>query len=140
MNSHPVDFQEAGKILGRKGHKLHTVVGPKGFQCLVDDTYNYTADEIVMLAKSGRPPGTKIWRQIICPEKVAAEALMNQVLTAYREAGVPKGVEIYHEQSGGDHAYYFSPEATQLLPDNLRSYTVNLCFEPKISSLRKVQF
>jgi hypothetical protein len=94
MNSHPVDFQEAGNILGRKGHKLFTIVGPKGFQVLVDDTYTYAADEIVLLARSGRPPGTKIWRQIICTEKVAAEGLMNYVASAYSEAGVPKGVEV----------------------------------------------
>jgi hypothetical protein len=55
MDSHPVEFQEAAKVLGHKGHKLYTVVGPKGFQCLVDDTYNYSADEIVLLVKSGRP-------------------------------------------------------------------------------------
>lgn len=134
-----MDFQEAGKILGRKGHKLYTVVGPKGFQCLVDGTYNYTADEIVMLAKSGRPPGTKIWRQIICSEKVGAEGLMNRVAKAYQDAGVPKGVEIYHEQSGNDHAYYFSPEAMQLLSDNLGNYTVSLCFEPETANMRKVQ-
>ena len=71
---------------------------------------------------------------------VSANALMNQFAAAYRARGMPADARVYHtESSAGDHLYYFSPEASSLAGDVLRSFGATECSgEPDLSGFRPV--
>lgn len=54
---------------------------------------------------------------------ISAKELILAFVNAYRDAGLPPGVEVHHSVlSDGGHKYYFSPEASAVGADVLAEY------------------
>lgn len=133
-----VDYKEAAEKLTRQGHKVFSVVGDKGFIALVDDTYSYTAEQLIFLVKSKLRPGTLIWSCVVLNSDVPemqATGVMNHVDKAYQAARLPEGVEIYRAPARGGIVYYFSPQAAMLLPSGVSTAP---CVKPDVSNMKKI--
>jgi hypothetical protein len=62
----------------------------------------------------------------------SASALVGGLGAAYRTAGTPDGVHVYHRPLGPtDHIYYLSPAAASLVEDDLVSRNASLCDPPR---------
>ena len=71
----------------------------------------------------------------------SATALIEGLGAAYRAAGAPDGVQVYHRLLGPtDHFYYLSPAAALLVKDDLTSYNAVPCDHlPNLTDLREVR-
>jgi hypothetical protein len=135
-----MDYKEAADKLTKQGHKVFNMTGDKGFIALVDDTYPYTAEQLIFLGENGLRPGTLIWSRVALnsdvPDMQATE-MMNHVVKAYQAARLPEGVEIYRAPATGGIVYYFSPQGAVLLPSGVPT---SPCVKPDVSRMRKVEF
>ena len=62
----------------------------------------------------------------------SATSLIMGVGAAYRAAGAPDGVQVYHRPLGPtDHFYYLSPAAASLVKDDLDSRNASPCDQPR---------
>jgi hypothetical protein len=62
----------------------------------------------------------------------SATALIEGLGAAYRAAGAPDGVQVYHRRLGPtDHFYYLSPVAASLVKDDLDSRKALPCDPPR---------
>ena len=84
------------------------------------------------------------WHQVLIRAndvaQLSATALIEQFQSAYRAAGAPDGVLVYHAQNTqGDHVYYFSPQASSVATKLLSQFHATVCaIEPDLSGSRKV--
>jgi hypothetical protein len=132
-----MDFKEAADKLRKQGHNIFTVMGQKGFSARVDDSYSYTAEQLVFLVENGLKPGTLIWSRVVLNSDVPemqATGMMNHVVKEYQAAHLPEGVEIYRAPATGGFVYYFSPQAAVLLPSGVPTTP---CGKPDVSNLKK---
>ena len=129
--------QEATEKLEKQGHNIRMLPGPDGPRYAIDD-YHYTGIEVIFLVKHGLKPGTLIWSRVALnsdPE-IAATGMMRSVHEAYRQQGLPEGVEIYRAPARGGIVYYFSPQAARLIP-KITERTP--CERPDTTHMRKVE-
>jgi hypothetical protein len=62
----------------------------------------------------------------------SATALIEGLGAAYRAAGAPDGVQVYHHRLGPtDHFYYLSPAAASLVKNDLDSRRATPCDPPR---------
>jgi len=62
----------------------------------------------------------------------SATSLIEGLRAAYRAAGAPDGVQVYHRRLGPtDHFYYLSPATVSLVKDALDSRQVSPCEPPR---------
>ena len=55
----------------------------------------------------------------------SAGELMTGFVAAWRDAGIPEGLEVWHQQaSDGRHVFYFSSDAARLVTDLLNGLRV----------------
>jgi hypothetical protein len=83
------------------------------------------------------------WHRVLIPAsdvaKLGAGGLMDNFEKAYRAAGAPQGVEVYHNEIDGAHVFFFSPRASALAADVLEQFGARRCLdEPDISGCRHV--
>ena len=72
--------------------------------------------------------------------KLGAGGLMDNFEKAYRAAGAPQGVEVYHNEMDGAHVFFFSPEASVVGAHVLEQFGARRCIgEPDVSGCRRVQ-
>lgn len=70
--------------------------------------------------------------------EVFASGLMNSFAKAYRNAGCPDGVEVFHGRDTENEIFYFSPAASAIAPKELRDSTA--CPEPpSLTGFKKVR-
>jgi len=63
--------------------------------------------------------------------KISAVGLMNKFNEAYRIAGIPADVEVYHCRDADDaHIYYFSPQAFKCAATVLSEFYAVACSNP----------
>jgi hypothetical protein len=132
-----MDFKQAADRLRKQGHKIFTMTGDKGFIVTVDDSYSYTAEQLIFLVENSLPPGTLIWSRVVLNSDVPdmqATGLMNHVVKEYQAANLPEGVEIYRAPATGGHIFYFSPQAAVLLPSGTPTTP---CLKPDVSNMKK---
>jgi hypothetical protein len=84
------------------------------------------------------------WHQVLIGNSdvvnLSATALIDQFVTAYRTAGAPEGVSVYHARNTqGDHIYYFSPQASSIATNLFSQFHATACaVEPDVSLSRKI--
>jgi len=130
-------LKDATDKLRKRGYKIQLMPGPDGTHVAVGD-YQYTSAEVIFLVQHGLKPGTQIWYRLVFNSDVAeveATGVMNAVVTAYRKANLPAGVEVFRAPATGGLVYYFSPQAAELLPRSVKSTP---CEKPDLSHMRKV--
>jgi hypothetical protein len=132
-----MDFKQAADKLRKRGHRIFSVVGNKAFVARVDDTYNYTAEQLIFLVENGLNPGTIIWSRVVLNSDlpdVQANEVMSYVAKEYQAARLPDGVEIYRAPATGGHVFYFSPQAAVLLPSGV---STTPCVKPDVSNMKR---
>lgn len=83
-------------------------------------------------------PETKTWWRLVFNSDIAdieANGVMNAVVTAYRKANLPKGVDVFRAPAIGGIVCYFSPQAAALLPQGANPLP---CEKPVVSHMRKL--
>ncbi|MNC92676.1 hypothetical protein D3C83_91430 [compost metagenome] len=71
--------------------------------------------------------------------QASATALIERILKAYREAGAPSQLEIWHRKhSAMDHEYFLSPKASEILVPLLAGYRPTPCEAPDVRALKQV--
>jgi len=88
--------------------------------------------------------GSQSWHRVLIPAsdvaKLGAGGLMDNFEKAYRAAGVPPGVEVYHNEIDGAHVFFFSPMASVVAAHVLEQFGARRCLgEPDVSTCRRVQ-
>jgi hypothetical protein len=89
-------------------------------------------------------PGGPFWHRVLIPAsdvaKLGAGGLMDNFEKAYRAAGVPQGVEVYHNEIDGAHVFFFSPQASAVAAHVLEQFGARRCTgAPDVSGCRRVQ-
>jgi hypothetical protein len=84
------------------------------------------------------------WYRVLIPAsdvaKLGAGGLMDNFEKAYRAAGVPQGVEVYHNEIDGAHVFFFSPQASAVAAHVLQQFGARRCTgEPDVSGCRRVE-
>ena len=65
---------------------------------------------------------------------------MDNFEKAYRAAGAPQGVQVYHNEIDGAHVFFFSPQASVVAAHVLQQFGARRCIgEPDVSGCRRVQ-
>jgi hypothetical protein len=88
--------------------------------------------------------GNMPWYRVKIPNNdvagVSATALVAKSAQAYRAAGLPVSARVYHCRSaGGDHIYYFSPEAAAMEEGLLQQFGGTVCHgEPGLAGCSQV--
>jgi hypothetical protein len=94
--------------------------------------------------KLKRPPKQQSWYRVLIPAsdvaKLGVGGLMDNFDKAYRAAGAPPGVEVYHNEIDGAQVFFFSPEASAVGAHVLEQFGARRCIgEPDVSGCRRVQ-
>jgi hypothetical protein len=89
-------------------------------------------------------PMSQSWHRVLIPAsdlaKLGAGGLMDNFEKAYRAAGVPPGVEVYHSEIDGAQVFFFSPMASAVAAHVLEQFGARRCLaDPDISACRRVQ-
>ena len=84
------------------------------------------------------------WHRVLIPAsdvaKLGAGGLMDNFEKAYRAAGAPQAVEVYHNEIDGAHVFFFSPQASSVAAHVLEQFGARRCIgEPDVSACRRVQ-
>ncbi len=85
-----------------------------------------------------------LWHKVSIPASdvanMSARGLIEKFGVAYRAAYVPKGVSIFHQITDeGGHTYYFSPVASSIAYDLLKTFRASECLDPpNLTGMRKV--
>ena len=84
------------------------------------------------------------WHRVLIPAsdvaKLGAGGLMDNFEKAYRAAGLPEGVEVYHNEIDGAHVFFFSPKASAVAAHVLEQFGARRCIgEPDVSGCRRVE-
>ena len=73
-------------------------------------------------------------------ERCGEWGLIDNFENAYRAAGVPQGVEVYHNEIDGAHVFFFSPQASALAMHVLQQFGARRCIgKPDVSGCRRIQ-
>lgn len=93
--------------------------------------------------KPDRPQVSLSWYRVLIPAsdvaKLGAGGLMDNFEKAYRAAGAPPGVEVYHHEIDGAHVLFFSPLASTVAAYVLEQFGARRCIgEPDVSGCRRV--
>ena len=88
-------------------------------------------------------PKSPSWHRVLIPAsdvaKLGAGGLMDNFEKAYRAAGVPEGVEVYHNEIDGAQVFFFSPKASAVAAHVLEQFGARRCIgEPDVSGCRRV--
>ena len=92
-----------------------------------------------------RPPAQGLsWYRVLIPAsgvaKLGAGGLMDNFEKAYRAAGAPQGVEVYHNEMDGAHVFFFSPQASAVAAHVLEQFGARRCIgDPDVSGCRRVE-
>ena len=85
------------------------------------------------------------WHRVIIKNSeeahLSAQGLMIPFIQKYKEAGIPEDVSVYISRDDlGDRIYYFSPNASAIAKDLLRTFEATRCFaEPNLDRFRKIR-
>jgi hypothetical protein len=63
-----MDFKQAADRLRKQGHKIFTMTGDKGFIVTVDDSYTYTAQQLIFLVANSLQPtrsAVSLWTECV---------------------------------------------------------------------------
>ena len=90
------------------------------------------------------PPDGRSWHRVLIPAsdvaRLGAGGLMDNFERAYRAAGAPGGVDVYHNEIDGAHVFFFSPKASAVAAHVLEQFGARRCAaEPDLSACRRVQ-
>lgn len=94
--------------------------------------------------KLGAQPEGPFWHRVLIVAsdvaKLGTGGLMDNFEKAYRTAGVPSGVKVYHNEIDGAHVFFFSPRASAVAEHVLRQFGARRCIgEPDVSGCSRVQ-
>src|SRR5271155_5736132 len=89
-------------------------------------------------------PESLSWHRVLISAsdlaRLGAGGLMDNFEKAYRAAGVPQGVEVYHNEIDGAHVFFFAPKASAVAAHVLEQFGARRCIgEPDVSGCRRVQ-
>lgn len=87
------------------------------------------------------------WHQVAIEKEkqiadIESRELITKVDSAYRNAGLPEGMKVYHrETASGGHIYYFNPAAALVAREILPLFHASECSEvPNLEGCELIRF